>query len=178
MKTARFRQVVAACGRPSVHLLWVKPEQDRELMRAFEAHRVMSIHQAVRGTAKDFGSVGLLKDRQTQLLVFPRSLRRFEGRRIVGIDYTLLAPDPAPARAAPPAPPKSPRSRTIRQPRAEKRPAPPRSPPAPKPAPPKPPPPPKPELPPAATKAIRQALRDLGAGREERARERLRKLLP
>lgn len=60
MKTVRFRQVVAACGRPAVHLSWVKPEQDRELMRAFKDHRVMSIHQTLRGSAKDFGSVGFL----------------------------------------------------------------------------------------------------------------------
>ena len=161
MKTARFRQVVAACGRPSVHLSWVKPEQDRELMRAFKAHRVMSIRQALRGSAKDFGSVGLLKDRQTQLLIFPKSLRRFTDRRIIGIDYRLLAADPAP-RAAPAKPPKP--SKPERTPPEKK--------------PPPPPPPPKPELPAAVAKTIRQALRDLGAGRSDRARARLRNLLP
>jgi nicotinamidase-related amidase len=91
MKTVRFTQIVANCGAPSVHLTWVPPEQDRSLKTALKQNRVMTVHQNVRGTTKDYGTVGLLKTPHAQILVFPRSLKRFEERRVVGIDYALLA---------------------------------------------------------------------------------------
>jgi hypothetical protein len=91
MKTARFGTVVTKCGKPVPHLSWVALEQDRELKAALAANRVMTIHQIARGGKKDFGMVGFSKGPQTQLLIFPKSLRRFDDRRIVAIDYDLLA---------------------------------------------------------------------------------------
>lgn len=183
MKTARFKHVVAKCGRPRIHLLWVKPEQDQELMRAFKAHRVMSVHQAVRGTAKDFGAVGLLKDTFTQFLVFPKSLKTFADRRIVGIDYDLLDSEESPggaitpARRAKPLKEARPKASAPKPKKAAK--APPA--PAPKrvspPAPSKPKPPPIP-LPDGVAETIRKALRDLNADKTTRAIETLRSLLP
>ena len=91
MKTARFGTVVAKCGKPSPHLAWVALEQDRELKSATAAHRVMTIHQIVRGGKKDFGTVGFNPGPQTQILIFPKSLKRFADQRIVAVNYDLLA---------------------------------------------------------------------------------------
>lgn len=177
MKTARFKKIVTACGRPRIHLTWVKPEKDRELMKLLKAGRVMTVHQAARGSGKDFGTVGLFKEgRNTQLLVFPRSLRRFAESRVVGIDYTLLEVE-RPAAVAEPA----------RKPPAPKAPAKlsgerldfpsPKTPPAPPVAT-------KPiapgisaSVPPSISREIKRALRDLQAGRTTAAQARLEKLL-
>ena len=91
MKTVGFSQIVARCGTPSVHLSWVPPERDRALKSALKQNRVMTVHQNLRGNAKDYGTVGLLQTPHAQILVFPRSLKRFEERRVVGIDYSLLS---------------------------------------------------------------------------------------
>jgi hypothetical protein len=95
MKTARFMDVVTAAGRPQVHPLWLAPDRDPGLKRAVRDCRVMTVHQALRGTKKDYGTVGLHLEGSTQVLVFPKSLRRFGDRHIVGIDYKLiLQPQP------------------------------------------------------------------------------------
>jgi hypothetical protein len=91
MKTVRFATVVAAAGKPAPHPLWMSPGRDRVLQQALKAHRVMTVHQDVRGTRKDYGTVGMTQEPEAQHLVFPRSLRKFEGQRIVGIDYGELA---------------------------------------------------------------------------------------
>jgi hypothetical protein len=99
MKTARFTDVVAAAGPPQVHALWIAPGRDAALKRAVKECRVMTIHQRLRGTRKDYGTVGLQADESSQVLVFPKTLRRFGEARIVGIDYQLIiqpeAKDPA-----------------------------------------------------------------------------------
>jgi hypothetical protein len=147
MKTVRFTQVVEACGRPRVHTSWAAPGKDCELQRALAASRVMTIAHA-RGKT-DFGTVGLPPRHEAgagtgdQLLVFPRSLKRFAGTRMVGVKFDLVEqpslttaglawragppkqkrpPHPAaetPARLAPPA----------REATRSRAPAPPRSPP-------------------------------------------------
>lgn len=104
MKTARFTDVVAGAGRPLVHPLWLAPDKDPALKRAVRECRVMTIHQALRGTKKDYGTVGLHLEGSTQVLVFPKPLRRFGDRRIVGIDYALTV-QPPPKDPAPPSPP-------------------------------------------------------------------------
>jgi hypothetical protein len=91
MKTARFSEVVARSGRPEVHLTWTAPAADRVLQAAAEKSRVMTVHQQVRGTKKDSGVVGIEEGRDAQFLIFPKSLRPFVGRRIVGLRYELLA---------------------------------------------------------------------------------------
>lgn len=45
MKTARFVDVVEASGRPDVHILLSRPEDDKVLQAAIRLHRVMTIDQ-------------------------------------------------------------------------------------------------------------------------------------
>lgn len=91
MKTAKFSEVVKKCGEPAIYLAWVDPTRDKTLKRALSERRVMTLHQELHGGKKDFGSVGFLKDRHAQLLVFPKSLRRFADRKVIAIDYSLIA---------------------------------------------------------------------------------------
>jgi len=93
IQTARFSAVLAKCGQPAVHLTLVAPQKDPALRKLEGETRVMTIHRAHRGAGADYGVVGIEPDPGIQLLVFPRSLRRFAGKRIVGINYDLLTSD-------------------------------------------------------------------------------------
>lgn len=89
-KTVRFSQVVERSGQPHVHTLWVAPEKDPELKRAQQAHRVMTIEPGASGKT-DVGIVGFDRGQKDgQLLIFPKSLQRFEGARVVGIKFDLV----------------------------------------------------------------------------------------
>ena len=81
MKTTRFSEVVAQCGRPEVYLLF--DPNDAEFRAALKGHRVMTVVEERSATA--YGAVGYDADRHGQLLLFPKSLKLFEGARIVGI---------------------------------------------------------------------------------------------
>jgi hypothetical protein len=89
VKTARFSDVVKKCGAPEVYTLWQKPEQDRHFQSMLKNNRVMSILRSESGS--EFGSVGFHKRKAARYLVFPKSLKRFENRRIVGIKWDLAA---------------------------------------------------------------------------------------
>jgi hypothetical protein len=89
MKTVRFSQIVEESGRPEPHLLLVEPIKDRALQRAIKAHRVMTIRQETAGK-KDYGIVGFAEAVRGQVLIFPRSLKQFSGKRVVGINYDLI----------------------------------------------------------------------------------------
>lgn len=91
MKTVRFTQVVEAAGRPEPYTLWMEPKDDPVFQRALKAHRVLSVHQETVGTKADYGEVGF-NGVKGELLIFPKSLRRFAGRRVVGVKYDLLQP--------------------------------------------------------------------------------------
>jgi hypothetical protein len=93
MKTVRFTNVVERVGAPQLYLPWVPPEKDHVLRRALREQRVMTVHQTMRGTHKDYGTVGLHRGGESQFLVFPRSLRDFAAHRVVGIDYGRIAED-------------------------------------------------------------------------------------
>src|SRR4051812_689097 len=88
--TARFAAVVEVAGKPEVVSLWTKPERDKKFMAAVRQNRVMTIKQATVGSAKDFGVVGFLREKNSSYLVFPKSLGAFTDRRIVGIKYELI----------------------------------------------------------------------------------------
>ena len=88
VKMARFRVVVETCGRPEVYTLWQKPKTDRHFQSLLKNNRVMTIRPSESGT--DFGVVGFCKGQAARYLAFPKSLRRFEGERIVGIDWSLV----------------------------------------------------------------------------------------
>jgi hypothetical protein len=87
-KTNRFADVAVAAGKPEVYTLWQKPAQDRHLQSEIKNHRVMTIQKTEAGT--EFGMVGFKETKGASYLVFPKSLKRFENRRIVGINWDLV----------------------------------------------------------------------------------------
>jgi hypothetical protein len=87
VKTARFSQMVEQCGKPQAYTLWQKPAADRHLQAQVKKNRVMTILKSESGT--DFGMVGFKERKGATYLVFPKSLKRFADKRIVGIDWSL-----------------------------------------------------------------------------------------
>jgi len=92
MKTVRFTEVVKAAGKPEPYTLWIDPKKDHAFQSALKQHRVLSVHQETVGTQADSAQVGYRRDPQAQILIFPKSLARFSGRKIVGLKYDLLEP--------------------------------------------------------------------------------------
>src|SRR5690349_21705527 len=90
VKTARFRDVVSKCGAPKIVTLWQDPNKDKNFQRALREERIISVHQTVVGSRKDFAEVGFVKGAGITYLEFEKPLTAFAGRRIVGIDYALL----------------------------------------------------------------------------------------
>ena len=87
-KTARFSQLLEKCGKPQVYTLWQKPSADRHLQSQIKNCRVMTILKSESGT--DFGIVGFKETREARYLIFPKSLKRFAEKRIIGIDWALV----------------------------------------------------------------------------------------
>ncbi|MEO6002972.1 MAG: hypothetical protein ABIZ04_13410 [Opitutus sp.] len=115
MKTARFADVVKAGGAPETYLLWVPAADDKTFQRAVKEHRIMTVHQELRGAKRDYGLVGFHEEPNAQWLMFPKSVKRFEDRRVVGINYDLLAKSDRPA---PSAAKKKPESKKVKPERA------------------------------------------------------------
>ena len=88
VKTARFSVIVEKCGRPEVYTLWQKPKTDRRFQSHLKNNRIMTVRPTESGT--DFGEVGFNQKPAARFLAFPKSLKRFEGKRIVGIDWSLV----------------------------------------------------------------------------------------
>ena len=88
VKTARFAQVVEKCGKPQVYTLWQKPSTDRHLQAQIKNNRLMTIQKSESGI--DFGIVGFKERKDARYLVFPKSLKRFTDKRILGIDWALV----------------------------------------------------------------------------------------
>jgi hypothetical protein len=89
VKTARFAEVVEKAGRPEAYTLWQKPAADRHLKSQIRNNRVMTIQRSESGT--EFGMVGFKQAKWASYLVFPKSLKRFENRRVVGINWDLIS---------------------------------------------------------------------------------------
>jgi hypothetical protein len=89
MKTVRFTQVVEKSGQPEVYLLFTKPEDDKDFQKALKADRIMTVRTGA-GSKPDLGVVGYEGGAQAQVLIFPRSLKTFEDKNVVGIKYDLL----------------------------------------------------------------------------------------
>ena len=87
VKTARFGQVVEKAGKPEVYTLWQKPAQDRHLQSEIKNNRVMTIQKS--DTGSEFGIVGFKERKGASYLIFPKALKRFENKRIVGINWDL-----------------------------------------------------------------------------------------
>jgi len=88
VKTVRFAQLVEKCGQPQVYTLWQKPAQDRHSQSQIKNNRVMTIQKSEAGA--EFGIVGFKERKGANYLVFPKSLKRFENKRIVGINWDLV----------------------------------------------------------------------------------------
>jgi hypothetical protein len=118
----RFSKLVEAAGKPSVHLLWMDPAKDIVLQKAIKANRVLTVHQRPGDTKADYGTVGFEKSVSGQILIFPKSLKQFSDKRVIGVKYDLLEwPEVPKDQEAPKArPPKRPASA---QPREAKLPA-------------------------------------------------------
>lgn len=87
VKTARFADVVKKSGEPESYTLWRDPKNDPQVKKVLASHHIMTIRN--NGGA-DFGEVGLHQGKGAMYLKFPKSLRRFEGNRIVGIKWDLV----------------------------------------------------------------------------------------
>ncbi len=88
IKNARFADIVERCGTPEVYTLWQAPKADRHFQSLIKNNRVMTIQQTDTGT--DFGTVGFCERKGATYLAFPKSLKRFDEKRIVGIKWDLV----------------------------------------------------------------------------------------
>ena len=87
-KTARFAEVLKKAGTPEVYTLWQKPAKDSKLQGFIKNNRVMTIQRSDSGT--DFGFAGFKERKGASYLVFPKSLKRFENNRVVGIKWDVI----------------------------------------------------------------------------------------
>ena len=87
VKTTRFAVVVEKCGQPEVYTLWQKPAADRKFQSLLKNHRIMTVQQSDSGS--DFGIVDFCERKGATFLAFPKSLKRFAEKRIVGIKWDL-----------------------------------------------------------------------------------------
>jgi hypothetical protein len=88
VKTVRFGDVVEKAGPPEVYTPWVTPKSDRHFQLLVKNHRIMTIQQTNAGT--DFGMADFCERKGARYLAFPKSLKRFENARIVGINWELV----------------------------------------------------------------------------------------
>lgn len=87
-ETARFSQIVEKCGQPNVYTLWQKPAADQRFKAQLKNNRVMTVQKSESGT--DFGIIGFKESKGARYLVFPKSLKQFADKRVVGVDWTLV----------------------------------------------------------------------------------------
>jgi hypothetical protein len=87
-KTIRFSQIVEECGQPNIYTLWQKPAADRRFQAQLKNNRVMTVQKSESGT--DFGIIGFKERKGARYLVFPKSLKRFEDKRVIKIDWAQI----------------------------------------------------------------------------------------
>jgi hypothetical protein len=90
MKTVRFSEVVNSSGKPETHLLLIAPAKDKTLQAAIKSNRVMTVYQGSGTTKTDYGTIGFEEGSSRQFLVFPKPLKSFADKRVIGIKYDLL----------------------------------------------------------------------------------------
>ena len=90
VKQVRFGKILEAGGKPEAYLAFSDPDKDPSFMRAAKESRVVTIRQEPTSKHKDFGIVGYVKEKYATYLIFPKSLREFDGQRVIGIDYSIL----------------------------------------------------------------------------------------
>jgi hypothetical protein len=87
-KTIRFSQIVEKCGQPNVYTLWRNSAADRPFQTQLKNNRVMTVQKSESET--DFGIIGFTEGKGARYLVFPKSLKRFDDRRVIGIDWARV----------------------------------------------------------------------------------------
>ena len=87
-KTIRFSQIVEECGQPNVYTLWEKPAADRRFQAQLKNSRVMTVQKSESGT--EFGIIGFKGRKGARYLVFPKSLKKFMDKRVIGIDWARV----------------------------------------------------------------------------------------
>jgi hypothetical protein len=87
-KQARFAEVVERCGEPHTYTLWQEPKKDRHLQSQVKQGHIMTIARTEKG--REYGMVGFFERKSALYLEFPKSLKRFADRRIVGIKWDLV----------------------------------------------------------------------------------------
>jgi hypothetical protein len=87
-KTIRFSQIVEECGQPNIYTLWEKPAADRRFQTQLKNNRVMTVQKSESGT--DFGIIGFKERKGARHLVFPKSLKQFVDKRVIGIDWARI----------------------------------------------------------------------------------------
>jgi hypothetical protein len=90
MDTVRFSKIVESSGKPDTHLLLIDPAKDKTLQAAIKANRVMTVYQGSGNTKTDYGTIGFEEGSSRQFLLFPKSLKPFADKRVIGIKYDLL----------------------------------------------------------------------------------------
>ena len=88
-KTVRFAEIADQSGQPEVYTLWQKPKTDQRLQSLIKNNRVLTVLQSESGS--DFGLVGFRETKGARYLVFPKSLKRFVDRRVVGIKWDVVS---------------------------------------------------------------------------------------
>ena len=89
-KQVRFSKIVETGGKPEAYLPFSDPEKDPAFMRAAKEGRVVTIKQEPTAKHKDFGIVGYVSEKFATYLIFPKTLKAFNGQRVIGIDYDVL----------------------------------------------------------------------------------------
>lgn len=87
-KTIRFADIVEKAGKPDVYTLWQRPKTDRHLQSLLKNNRIMTVLQSESGS--DFGLVGFRETKGARYLAFPKSLKRYADRRVIGIKWDLV----------------------------------------------------------------------------------------
>ena len=87
-KTIRFSHIVEECGQPNVYTLWETPTADRRFQAQLKNNRVMTVQKGESGT--DFGIIGFKERKGARYLVFPKSLKQFADKRVIGIDWAQV----------------------------------------------------------------------------------------
>jgi hypothetical protein len=87
-KTIRFSQIVEEYGQPNIYTLWQKPAADRRFQAQLKNNRVMTVQKSESG--KDFGIIGFKERKGARYLVFPKSLKQFADKRVIGIDWARV----------------------------------------------------------------------------------------
>lgn len=88
VKTIRFAVVVEKAGTPEVYTLWQKPQSDRHFQSLLKNYKIMTVQQSESGN--DFGVVEFCERKGATYLAFPKSLKRFAEKRVVGIKWELV----------------------------------------------------------------------------------------